>query len=405
MQISEIGISNFRCYRKLELDLHENMTILVANNGQGKTAILDAIRIGISPFVSGFDLAAQGLGTIDVDDIYILRSGKDVARQLPSILSFKGKVVEKALEWKCSRESEAGRAKTRMDDGGKRLKDLAKSLQEEVRNIGTIAEPIDLPVFGYYGSGRLWKEKRLTSTSKAKEIDRKTRTFAYRDCLEPASSYKHFSEWYIDAFKKMREQQIKQIEAGKTDLKVDPFIQSPLVVVQKSVNKLLMEETGWYNPSYEIDGNSIVLQHSEKAPLKVDQLSDGIKNMLAMVADISYRCSLLNPHYREMAAEMSPGIVLIDEVGMHLHPRWQQTLISSLTKAFPKIQFVVSTHSPQVLSTVPSEMIRVITHSCDQESNIKHSNAQIPDLQSQGTSSASILSSLMGVDPIPNVEA
>ena len=78
------------------------------------------------------------------------------------------------------------------------------------------------------------------------------------------------------------------------------------------------------------------------------------------MADIAYRCLLLNPALGERAAQETSGIVLIDEVDMHLHPAWQQTILADLKKAFPKIQFIVTTHSPQVLSSIEPHNIRLL---------------------------------------------
>jgi len=89
-------------------------------------------------------------------------------------------------------------------------------------------------------------------------------------------------------------------------------------------------------------------------------LSDGIRNMIGMVADIAFRSTKLNPNLGPYAARETPGVVLIDEVDMHLHPEWQQRVLGTLTEAFPRIQFIVTTHSPQVLTTVQKESIRVI---------------------------------------------
>jgi predicted ATP-binding protein involved in virulence len=96
--------------------------------------------------------------------------------------------------------------------------------------------------------------------------------------------------------------------------------------------------------------------------MKVELLSDGIRSMLAMVGDIAYRCIKLNPHFGIEAAKKTTGVVLIDEVDMHLHPRWQQLVLSQLSEAFPNLQFVVTTHSPQVLSSVSSDCIRILSN-------------------------------------------
>lgn len=100
--------------------------------------------------------------------------------------------------------------------------------------------------------------------------------------------------------------------------------------------------------------------HQDAGTMPVAQLSDGVRNMMGLVADIAFRATKLNPHLGLEAARQTAGIVLIDEVDMHLHPSWQQTVLASLQEAFPNIQFIVTTHSPQVLSTVSREHIRVL---------------------------------------------
>jgi len=88
--------------------------------------------------------------------------------------------------------------------------------------------------------------------------------------------------------------------------------------------------------------------------MPIDRLSDGLKNMLAMVGDIAYRCYSHNPHLGQEALT-SPGIVLIDELDLHLHPRWQQHVVNDLKMTFPNIQFIATTHSPIILSCLDSE--------------------------------------------------
>ena len=409
MKLDSIRLKNFRCYGGISLTLHPKVTVLVANNGQGKTALLDAIRIGLWPYVSSFDLAkgtyADPANTITVADALMLKSDKNMARQLPSEVILTGNYGDGTKKWKRFRDSEADRSQTKDDSQTRKLKDFAVDLQKSIRDV--TAKPKNLPIFGFYGTGRLWNEKRLTESKKGssnRKGNESIRTFAYRDCLDPASSYKQFEEWFIHAFKKIREEQILQLESGVSSLAGDPTIENPVTVIQQAVNELL-KDTDWQNPAYsETHDKSLVLHHPDKGMLKVDQLSDGIKNMLAMVADIAYRCALLNAHLGADAALKSEGLVMIDEVDMHLHPQWQQTVVSGLGKAFPDIQFVITTHSPQVLSTVSAECIRIITHEKDSETGLMLSTAKIPDKQSRGVTSADVMAELQGVDPVPNVK-
>jgi predicted ATP-binding protein involved in virulence len=130
--------------------------------------------------------------------------------------------------------------------------------------------------------------------------------------------------------------------------------------------------------------------------LSLNQLSDGEKNMIAMVGDIARRLSMANPNLDNPLE--GDGIVMIDEVDLHLHPNWQQRILVSLEEAFPNIQFIVTTHSPQVLTTVKSECIQGLTYEND---NLKIQKFDF----SLGAKSHELLYQILGISERPqNIE-
>ena len=129
--------------------------------------------------------------------------------------------------------------------------------------------------------------------------------------------------------------------------------------------------------------------------IPIELLSDGVRNVISLVMDILYRCCKINPQLRENANQ-SKGIVLIDEVDMHLHPEWQQTIIGELRSIFPNIQFIVTTHSPQVLTTVEAESIRSIVYNED----TGKFEIQIPQF-TLGAKSNVVLKSVFNVEERP----
>ena len=151
---------------------------------------------------------------------------------------------------------------------------------------------------------------------------------------------------------------------------------------------------GWENLEYSSSLKEIVANHPQNGILPISLLSDGIRNMIGLVADIAYRMVRLNPQLGINAVKETPGIVLIDEVDMHLHPEWQQVVIGDLRKAFPKIQFIITTHSPQVLTTVMAESIRKV-----QWDNNK-AIIQLPEF-SYGFESNRLLEAIQEVNPRP----
>jgi predicted ATP-binding protein involved in virulence len=138
------------------------------------------------------------------------------------------------------------------------------------------------------------------------------------------------------------------------------------------------------------------MEHSDYGVLEVSQLSDGVRNMIGLVADIAYRSVRLNSRFGQEAPKQTPGLVLIDEVDMHLHPEWQQIVLTSLTKAFPALQFIVTTHSPQVISTIKRENIRLLT-----ENMAGETIAVIPEARTYGRSNADVMETVMDVPPEP----
>lgn len=139
-----------------------------------------------------------------------------------------------------------------------------------------------------------------------------------------------------------------------------------------------------------------LLLDKNKTTLEVQQLSQGEKSILTLIGDIARRLVLLNPSMKNPLH--GNGILLIDEIDLHLHPTWQQGIVSNLQKVFPNLQMILTTHSPQVLSTVDASSIRIIS-----EGNDGSIGLRLPVYQTKGVLSADILSQIMFTDPKPNV--
>lgn len=424
MNLKKLEITNFRCFESLSIDLDEQLTVLVARNGQGKSSVLDAIRIGLWPFVSGFDLARNPGGdlanNISIDDVRMIRIKHDstirhdqaaryneMIRQLPCDITLEGgwnihlpiyddllDKDESKWDWKWTRirDSEARGTKTKDKLGVKSLKNLASFAQNQVRGLDN--PEIDLPVFGYYGTGRLWSRNRLTEKKAKPSISFYMRLSGYKDCLDPSSSYKYFANWFTWVFECYWKNEINQSKKGLSS-EMDSVWSNIIQIVQQVTDSVL-QETGWhsleYNPDHE---EALELNHNEYGTLKVELLSDGIRGVLAMVGDIAYRCIKLNPHLGLNAAKETCGVVMIDEIDMHLHPAWQQTILGGLTKAFPKIQFIVTTHSPLVLTTVQAKCIRLL---------FANGDVLTPEINPYGEESKVALEDIMQVSSRPHTD-
>ncbi len=213
--------------------------------------------------------------------------------------------------------------------------------------------------------------------------------------MNPESSYRTFADWLRMENLIAYEQYIQAMERGESAEGASR--RTLLHAIQKSVNTV-MKPSGWKNIRFSPSAQEVVAEHYDFGILPVSILSDGIRNMIGLLADIAYRAVRLNPHLREDAVQKTPGIVLIDEVDMHLHPGWQHLVLRDLkhTDAFPNIQFVVTTHSPQVASTVKKEHIRILEEGNDA--------ADTPLARSFGESSNDVLETVMHTDFRPALE-
>lgn len=364
MKIDKLELKNFRAFKRFECKFGTGVNVLVGPNGFGKTSILDAIAIGYGQFIGGFE-TSKDRGVLNSD----IRMAKHsvikneanepskftMEHQFPvevRITTHDDNSYDLPNSWSRFRNTLKGRT-TQV----KELNVVSKSLQKSVQN----NEEVVLPLISYYGTGRLWKEKRLTEKKNyTQKIN--SRLDGYMDCLDPESTYSSFAQWLrvetiADYERKMQIIEEFGLEGATTHGSTSRG--KLLKAITQAVNTVLAP-SGWSNIRYSATTKEVIATHEDQGDIPVSFLSDGVRNMLGMVADIAYRSTRLNPHLAENAVKDTSGIVLIDEVDMHLHPHWQQLVLQNLADAFPNIQFIVTTHSPQVLSTVKQTQILVL---------------------------------------------
>lgn len=397
MIIKSLRVIDFRCFNDTRIDFHPGLTVLVANNGGGKTAILDAIAIALSPYTKKFEHGSTAnfhredahLRRLDLpytDAVHGSIGVKQASERIfPVTLAAELEHNDTTIPIKRILGSAKGRTTTKEAKG---LELLAAEKIEKIRE--SSAEP--LPVVAYYGTGRLYQQKRLTLRKTPLSVDNPTsRTMGYLDCLSPDSSYKHFAEW----MKRTTFANAEEID-NPSSVDSERFYANLLQGVREPIDSMLAS-TGWKGLRYRIYTDELTVSETQRI-IPVTSLSDGIRNILSLAGDLAYRCVMLNPAFGANAAKMTSGIVMIDEVDMHLHPSWQQTIITDLQRTFPNIQFIVTTHSPQVLSTVRPESIRIINN----YGTI--TDGSEADFHSFGARSNAILNDIMGVSASPKLD-
>lgn len=373
MKIKNLRLTNFRCFESLEIKFEKQLTVLVAPNGAGKTTILDAIATGLGPFLTRLP-NIKGINPKDTDN-RVLEHGKGSTSSLGiEIETYEG------LSWDRFKKGNEWDSK-RNHNGLSELNGYVDTLLEQLSN----GQNPEFPIIAYYGTGR-----GVFDVPKNHKYFQKNflETDSYRNALEAKANFKQFFEYFYF---------LEDLERrGKEKHRDWDYQQPELAVIRQAISRMMPE---FSNPRSALNPLRFLIDwknNSENTQLRIDQLSDGYRTTLAMVMDIAARITGANP--MDENALDNEGIVLIDEVDLHLHPKWQQTILPDLIRTFPRVQFIVSTHSPQVLSTVNKENIRLLA-----QNQLNESIAAIPLAHSYGEPSNDVLHSIMHVDPQPPV--
>ena len=261
----------------------------------------------------------------------IVNFGPSIEKRTRTTLFVSGEIEGEKVDW-VIKKSHFDFGFMQGDD--KEIKRISK------KHFSTLSEnggkDLMLPVFNYLGCGRLYSEP----SKSLKTLPKGSRYEGYYNCLESASSIKRFASW----FKTMELSLLQGNETAKWRAQV----------IKRAVKNCL---EGWETIFYGIEEDQLMAMRStsQHEILPFNYLSDGQRNIIGIVADIAYRCVLLNPYLELDAAINSSGIVLIDELDLHLHPKWQRTIISKLKETFPNIQFITTTHSPFIIQSLKNK--------------------------------------------------
>ena len=336
MKLGLIRIQNFRAIEHLELRPHSQLTVLHGDNAHGKTSVLSAIAAGLGAIPTALPgVAGAGLQNTD------RRDGSDYTRVL---LKTTDDVAweqrrGKRLDW----QQEPNRR--HLADARRPLRELKNCLKKTASAASGDAN--DLPIVAYYDTDRAVIEAIRRG---AKRQAATTRYLALAGALAAKTSFRELFEWFYEKEnEELREQRDRQDLAYR--LKDLSAVRNAITAMVDGVSEPHVEMKPMrFVVTQEIGGRG---GRQEKRSL--GELSGGYRAVLALAGDLARRMAQGNPHLdNPLHAE---AVVLIDEVDLHLHPSWQQRILRDLTRTFPKTQFIVSTHSPQVLTTVLPEQI------------------------------------------------
>lgn len=372
--VNLVSLYNFRRLKDFEINLHDKLTVIIGDNGSGKTSIVEALAKSFSWFNKSLERGTQGR-PLTASDVNV--SAYDFA--------------EVTAHFSLGTNTKFYNTLVKLKDGAT----LEKSSEVyDLRLLGTIykcfadLDNLNYPLLAYYSVERSDFSLQQSYSEKAAE-DSSISRYSAIDDASGKGKLEDFSLLYIELANLAEGE--SNSEARKLRDKIDT-LQSALekafggeelpknnkAVIELDAMKLELEKlksnnTSKYREQLDLVNAVIESVVPEVTDLKVDrssgkvrlmvknfgntinitQLSQGQKTLVALVGDIARRLVTLNPNSSNPLD--SHGIVIIDEIELHLHPRWQQEVVPSLQKAFRNLQLIVTTHSPQVLNHIKNE--------------------------------------------------
>ncbi len=383
MRVQRLHIQSFRGIKDLMLEFDPSgSTVLIGINGSGKSSVLDCLAVLLSWFVSavrakkiGNIKASQGGKFLDSKDITngVIKTSAEI------LVSFNSKEVRWSLQRKNLPYSSIGNISDSELD--KVFKEIHQQLAKQ--------DDYNLPVIVYYSVNRIVLDTSLdlankndlkqtdTSLDLVKNIEFKQMA-TYDKAFEVKNTFHQFFQWF------------RWVEDLENEQRRDePEYRNPqLEAVRQAIGELL---DGFSN--LRVRRSPLRMTISKQGEeLVINQLSHGEKGLLALAGDLARRLAIANPGLTNPLE--GSGVVMIDEIELHLHPAWQRKVLPSLTQIFPNCQFIVTTHSPQVISHVHPQQIYLL------EATPDGVIASHPD-SSYGRDSNRILEDLMGVPERP----
>lgn len=358
MRLKRLRLTNYRGFEALDVDLDRTLTVLVGVNGAGKSSVLHAIAAHQGWLLSVYDRRRSAAG-LDLNR-------RDVRAGAPGA---------EIVTWdEHGGYDFAFRVWIGEGDPNWQGLFLEGSSSELVRAEGR-------PFLFLFGTDRRVGSAAVRDLGGDPQDVESQRVGEDEGLVAPSAGYARFVEWFKEREDVENERRVRARDFSVEDVQ--------LRAVRGAIETLM---PGFANLRIERDPAPAMVMTKGGREFRLDQLSDGERNLIALAGDLARRLMVAgrdDGSPREVA-----GVVLIDEVEQHLHPAAQREVLPRLMKAFPKVQFVVTTHSPQVLSSVPAGSVVLL----------KDFRAYRLDHPTEGRDSNAILREVFGVPERPEEE-
>jgi predicted ATP-binding protein involved in virulence len=368
MRIRTLKLERFRGARNLSLDLDERLNLFVGMNGAGKSSILEATAILLSWMANRIKHPGASGRPITEEDI---SNGQSSGNLEISVTA-----RDQEIAWNISRVRK-GYSRKDAISGLSSMTEWTRRINEEITEK---KGRVNLPLLAYYPVNRVVLDIPLRIKSRH-SFDLLA---AYDESLTSGANFRTFFEWF-------REREDLENEARRDQMPILPdvsaaaFPDPQLEAVRRALTSFMPDFS-----HLTVRRNPLRMEVEKRGErLTVNQLSDGEKCLMALVGDLARRLAIANPE-RENPLE-GEGIVLVDEIDLHLHPLWQRMVVPNLLSVFTNCQFLITTHSPHVITHVKPASLFLLSMT---EKGLKMERASA----SYGLTVERILADLMGVE-------
>jgi predicted ATP-binding protein involved in virulence len=382
MRIDRLEITNFKKFSTYTLELHPQFTLLVGDNGTGKTSLLDALAVAAGIWLvnspdTTLNNSRRNILPVEIRlEAISTSSSTQLLERTPVQVRAYGTIDGQPMEW--LRQIKPNGSKTSNTEAKKALVKISNLFKQI-----TAGEKIWLPIVAYYGAGRLWlpsnqRVKATTAKNPARRWD------AFYDCFAERIRVADLHTWF----------QKEAIAAVNRQGQTRPSYEVVKLAILRCIRGA---DDLWFDPEraetvISIQGN----------PQPFSNLSAGQKMMVGLVADIAIKVVTQNASFLTdvtdtngdglpLVLRQTSGLVLIDEIDVHLHPKWQHRVVHDLTATFPGIQFVCTSHSPLIIGEVEASRIRIL----EDYQEISTNGPMVPPV-AYGLDANRILDELMG---------
>lgn len=325
MRIKFLEVTNFRNLKSNKIDFSDKQfTVLIGNNGTGKTSMIEAITKGFVPIIRSVKVDAVKQCDLGNKDI--------TCGAAAAIVTLKIELDGEEYIWSNKRRLST---QVQFDE----ISEFKDKIQNDLKKLKTkylkCIEDKKLPLVLYYGTDRVIREVPLRGHIKNFEV-----TDSLRNCFDNVNYFRDFYDW----FKTEEDIELRELRGNKS------YHNPRIDCVRTALERMIK---GYRNLRIELSPSRMLMTNSEGTDLQIEQLSGGYKAVLSVVADIAKRLSIANPESQNPLEEAA--VILIDELDLHLHPKWQKTIVDDFKRTFPNCQFIISTHSPFIIQSISAD--------------------------------------------------